>query len=80
MLQPVADASRAFAQELGRFQDNAAVGPAIGHDRWVANSASEGSRLVAAADVIGFLRCPSVGGGRFPLRENRAVRQRVIAR
>jgi len=29
--------------------------------------------------VIGFLRCLSVGGRRFPLRENRAFRQRVIA-
>ncbi len=45
----------------------------------VANSVSEGSRLVAAADVIGFLRCLSVGGRRFPLREIGAVRQRVIA-
>jgi hypothetical protein len=45
----------------------------------MANSIWKGSRWVAAADVIGFLRCLSVGGRRFPLREISVVRQRVIA-
>ena len=33
MLQPVADATRASLQRRRRFQDDAAVGPALGDDR-----------------------------------------------
>ena len=84
LLQPVADATRAWLQRRGRFQPDTAVGAALGHDLRRREQRFGMVATVGGGDRHGFPQTPSFWWGRHLLYA-RTVRRgnapsRVFAR